>query len=75
MTQTLTRPALVYLETATTLPAVSVLALRVAVTVAKWSERHRTRKDLRSLDPAGLRDIGLMPSQAWREARKPFWRD
>lgn len=74
MTQTITRPALAYLTTATTLPAISVLALRVAVTVAKWSERHRTRQDLQKLDEGGLRDIGLTQAQAWREGQKPFWR-
>lgn len=74
MTQTMNRPALDYLTTATTLPAVSVLALRVAVTVAKWSERRRTRADLCDLDAKGLRDIGLTEGQALRETRKPFWR-
>jgi uncharacterized protein YjiS (DUF1127 family) len=74
MTQTVTRPALAYLEAATTLPAISVLALRVAVTVATWAERQRTRKDLRALDHHGLRDIGLTRSQALREGQKPFWR-
>lgn len=75
MTRTITRPALAYLTAATTLPAISVVALRVAVAVAKWSERNRTRADLQRLDASGLRDIGLTPAQAWREGQKPFWRD
>lgn len=74
MTQTITRPTLAYLTTATTLPAISVLALRVAVAVAKWSERRRTRQDLQKLDAGGLRDIGLTQAQAWCEGQKPFWR-
>ncbi|CUX83291.1 MAG: putative conserved small protein [Roseibaca calidilacus] len=74
MTQTMNRSALDYLTAATTLPAVSVLALRVAVAVAKWSERRRTRADLAKLDVHGRRDIGLTEGQALRETQKPFWR-
>jgi uncharacterized protein YjiS (DUF1127 family) len=74
MTQITSRPALAYLDAAATLPALSVLAVRAAVVMAIWSERLRTRNDLKSLNTAGLRDIGLTPGQALHEARKPFWR-
>lgn len=74
MTQTMNRSALAYLTAATTLPAGSVLALRVAVIVAKWSDRRRTRADLGKLDANGWRDIGLTEGQALRETQKPFWR-
>ena len=74
MTQTMNRSALAYLTAATTLPAGSVLALRVAVTLAKWSERRCTRAALGKLDAHDRRDIGLTEGQALRETQKPFWR-
>ena len=36
--------------------------------------RQRTRKNLAGLDGHLLRDIGLTPTDAEREANKPFWR-
>jgi uncharacterized protein YjiS (DUF1127 family) len=67
--------ALAYLDTQAPLPALAVVALRVAVTVTKWSTRARTRKSLKNLDPHILKDIGKTPEEAWREAALPFWRD
>ncbi len=39
-----------------------------------WRHRHATRRELRDLPPQMLRDIGLTPEDARREADKPFWR-
>lgn len=64
-----------YLETQMPLPAMAELALRVAVVVTKWSRRARTRQALDRLNPDQLKDIGLTPEEAWREAALPFWRD
>lgn len=34
---------------------------------------HRSRRDLLQLEPHLLRDIGLTPEQAAREAMRPIW--
>lgn len=39
-----------------------------------WSERQRGRRDLHGLDERLLRDIGLTPGEARREATMPFWK-
>lgn len=39
-----------------------------------WSERRRSRHDLARLDERLLRDIGLTPGEALREAAVPFWK-
>ena len=36
--------------------------------------RYRTRKQLARLSPERLRDVGITPEQAKREAAKPFWK-
>ncbi len=41
---------------------------------ALWQERSRQRQRLAQLDDHLLKDIGLRPDQAAREASKPFWR-
>jgi len=41
-----------------------------------WQERRRYRADLRRLAGTGahlIRDIGILPVHAAREAQKPFW--
>ena len=43
-------------------------------TAAVWRHRARARRPLALLDRTCLRDIGLSPDEARREARKPFWR-
>lgn len=75
MTQTTTRPALSYLDTAMPLPVTAEIALRVAVVFAKWAERRRSRHALGRLDAHLLRDIGLTHRDARLETVKPFWRD
>ncbi len=43
--------------------------------VAKWIETRRTRAALARLDAHMLRDIGLNPVLAEREAHRPFWQE
>ena len=43
-------------------------------TVAAWETRARTRAALRALPADRLADLGLSPTEALHEARKPFWR-
>ncbi len=62
-----------YLSGRALTPTVSVF-LACVVVMAKWSERRRSRKALADLDPHLLKDIGLTPSEAHREATRPFWR-
>jgi uncharacterized protein YjiS (DUF1127 family) len=57
------------------LPPLSRLLVTLALTVAAWELRARTRKQLSGLDPHMLRDIGLNEPRARSEAEKPFWRD
>ena len=65
--------ALIYLREDNALPIVSVLAVQFAVTVSKWTLRHRTRQALGQLTETQLRDLGLTPLQARREAARLFW--
>lgn len=44
-----------------------------AKTVAIWSQRRKSRQELRYLDDHLLKDIGLEPGEALRESRRPFW--
>ncbi|WP_353980529.1 DUF1127 domain-containing protein [Salinicola endophyticus] len=37
-------------------------------------QRRRTRRQLAELDTHQLQDIGLLPSQVYRETHRPFWR-
>lgn len=46
---------------------------RVLGRLALWLRRHQTRRMLHELDAHLLRDIGVTPRQAAREAAKPFW--
>lgn len=38
-----------------------------------WRVRSESRAVLRGLDPHVLRDIGVTPAAAAREAARPFW--
>ncbi|WP_245986588.1 DUF1127 domain-containing protein [Azospirillum thermophilum] len=42
-------------------------------TLATWRERSRQRRALGELDGFLLRDIGVSPADARREAGKSFW--
>lgn len=48
---------------------------RLARKLALWFTRYQQRRVLRELDAHLLRDIGITPEQARREAAKPFWID
>lgn len=45
----------------------------VVALVRLWRRRSRERAQLAALSPQLLRDIGITPSEARREAEKPFW--
>ncbi|ETW14709.1 hypothetical protein ATO8_02340 [Roseivivax marinus] len=62
-----------FLGRQTRLAPSAALALKVAVTLTKWSERRRTRIALADLDDHMLRDIGLDRRTALTEARRKFW--
>ena len=49
-------------------------AVTLVVLMETWGDRARERRRLRGLDERMLRDIGISHADAWREARKPFWR-
>jgi uncharacterized protein YjiS (DUF1127 family) len=55
------------------------LKLSAAITplarlVGLWVRRARCRRELASLSPEQLRDVGLDPDMVRRESGKPFWR-
>lgn len=56
------------------LPVLAQWAVAFAVMVTKWDTRHRTRKQLKQLNDAQLRDIGIERGAAYTEAARPFWR-
>ena len=56
------------------LPLIAQVAVSFAYLVVIWSERHKTRKQLRKLSPQLLRDVGITQTMSVEEARKPFWR-
>ncbi len=39
-----------------------------------WQTRSQQRKDLEQMEHRLLRDIGIDPVEAAKEAAKPFWR-
>ena len=51
---------------------VSIIALGLREAGA-WPRRISARKELASLSPYHLNDIGLIPWDVERETRKPFW--
>ena len=56
------------------LPLIAQVAVSFAYLVVIWSERHKTRKQLRKLSPQLLRDVGITQTMSVEEARKLFWR-
>ena len=64
---TLSRPA--------ELPLLSRILVSLALNIAAWDARRRTRAALARLDGHLLRDIGLGADRAATECTKPFWRD
>lgn len=57
------------------LPPVSRMLVSVALALAAWDDRRRTRASLARLDMHLLKDIGLGADRAAHECAKPFWRD
>jgi uncharacterized protein YjiS (DUF1127 family) len=47
---------------------------KILETLVIWQERADQRHALRDLNPHLLKDIGISRADAYREARKPFWR-
>lgn len=47
---------------------------RVAEVFWQWSERARQRRQLSSLTPRELKDVGISVEAAAAEVAKPFWR-
>lgn len=43
-------------------------------TLRVWQQRQRERRWLLELDSHILQDMGISASDAWQEARKPFWK-
>ena len=69
-------PTVVRLENLKAQPALPLAAdilVMVAVTVVKWDRRRRSRIALSRLTSSQLKDIGLTPLEAGREAQKRFW--
>jgi uncharacterized protein YjiS (DUF1127 family) len=57
-------------------PRIRALAIQVSSTIAVWSARSRQRRalgHLAELNSHLLKDIGVTPDEASREAGKWFW--
>ena len=46
---------------------------RLCATLRLWRRRAKESEQLSELSDRALRDLGVSRSEAWREARKPFW--
>jgi uncharacterized protein YjiS (DUF1127 family) len=57
------------------LPPLSRMLVGIALRLASWEVRRRTRAALARLDGHLLQDIGLGTDRAATECTKPFWRD
>lgn len=68
-------PRLYALHLPASLPPLSRMLVTVALVLANWEDRRRTRTSLARLDDHLLQDIGLGTDRAAREIAKPFWRD
>jgi len=75
MSQALRTAQIAALNDYAPLPLVADLAVRFAVVVTKWDRMRKTRKQLRTLEPHLLRDIGMDEITAQKEANRPFWQD
>ena len=56
------------------IPVLATVILKMAHTLVIWSERTKSREQLRTMDIHQLKDIGLTPAEARLESTKPFWR-
>ena len=73
MSHVITSAQMSVLSDAARIPALASVAVAFAVVVTKWDSRRRTRNHLKDLPPHLLKDIGVDPITAAREAAKPFW--
>lgn len=48
-------------------------ALRVTLPLGAWVRVARERRALAQMDERRLRDLGIDPAEAVREAARPFW--
>ena len=53
---------------------ISVIFNGILAQIGAWRERSRERRQLGALPPHLLKDLGIDPADAQREASKPFWR-
>lgn len=70
MTQPVLRTSLIQ---SPRLPVLAAVAIAFAYLVTVWDTRRRSRNHLSQLDDHLLRDIGVTPHQALKEAKRPFW--
>ncbi|MEY8802709.1 DUF1127 domain-containing protein [Leisingera sp. XS_AS12] len=63
-----------YLAGRRAMPVLAQWAVAFAVMLTKWSLRQRSRRQLKQLSDAHLKDIGLTREDAHHEATLPFWR-
>ncbi len=49
------------------------MLMNIAATLYQWQVRAEQRQRLGELDAHALDDMGILPSQAKAEARKPFF--
>ncbi len=70
----LTNDALAVLNSSRSLPLLAVISVKFAACLTTWATRRRTRQSLDQLEAWQLRDVGLTPESARREARRVFWR-
>lgn len=63
-----------YLSDRASLPVLAQGAVAFAVMVTKWSNRQRSRKQLRHLSAEQLKDIGVSRQDAHYQSTLPFWR-
>ena len=54
--------------------SIGAMLRRMGCQLKIWDRRYRQRQQLREMDPALLRDIGVSEVEAEAEAAKPFWR-
>lgn len=73
MSRAVPTPEALALPPLASLPPVSRLMVAVALTLARWEDRRRSRRALSLLDAHMLRDIGLTEAGAHAETGKPFW--
>lgn len=48
--------------------------IALVATLRLWHRRAQERRELARLNEHELHDFGVSPSEAFGEARKPFWR-